>query len=421
MRLRVAVGFCVAFVLSNIGVAAAACSSPVARGSVPSCAADASFALRAAGDQRRALVASRRASIPIFPSNPVLAASVGRRWNDTQPAVTNWYFTLSQELELSGQRGARLDAADATVAAHDQRARLLARDVVADAYVAYFRALGTKSQVALATRLEAIARAVADAATAASNRGVTPGLDADLAEVAAVRATQARIAAEARATEARIALANALGLDPAGTLPDATGDLRPLARVVDDARAALAAPHPATEALLADARAFGSRATAYRRGAVPNVTLSLFVQEDGFAERVLGAGIALPIPFPEPIGRTNVGLAREQDALADRSRDDAKQVDRDVRTAIVGAIAAYDAANRELEASPQTTADRAETTLGSVSQEIAAGRFAVRDAVLSQQTLTSFLLDREAQRLALALASVEVARAASLDLAGGER
>lgn len=397
------------------------CTSPLARSSVVPCALELSLAVRSAGDVRRALTGRRTAALPIFPSNPMLAASIGRRITTSQPTATNWYVSLSQEIEIGGQRGFRLDAADADLDANAERTRLVQRDAIADTYLAYFEVLGARAELDVAKQLEDVSRDLSRAAVAAADHGLASGVDADLAEAAGFRSTQARIAAEGRVTRARVSLATRLGVDPVGILPDAAGDLVPLDGVVPAARIALGSPYPEVVALQDEKRAWDARASAFRRAAVPNVTLSFFVQEDGFQERVLGLGLALPIPFPQPIGRTYLGEAREAQALADRSATDAERVERERRGSVVRALADYETLAQSVDAIPIDRIDRAKRTLASIAQEVAAGRLAIRDAVLAQQTFTALLLDYQAAKRALCIASVELARAASLPLERGGR
>lgn len=395
------------------------CISPISRAGVPTCALSQSLAVRSTADERRALVGRRTAAIPLFPSNPFLSASIARRSNSTLPGALNWYIAVSQEFEIGGQRGFRIDAADADLAAHDSRMLLIERDAIADTYLAYFEILGAREELELAKQLETLAQELTRAAAAAAEHGLASGVDADIAEIAGFRTTQARIDAEARLTHARVELATRLAIDPVASLPDATGDLVPLDGVVEGARASIGAPHPEVVALQDEKRAWAARASSFRGAAFPNLTLSFFVQEDGYQERVLGIGLALPIPFPQPIGRTHIGEAGEAQALADRAATEADRVDRERKGRIVAAIADYEALVHRIDAIPSDRIDRAKKTIASIAVEVSGGRLAIRDAILAQQTLTALLLDYQAAKRALCAASVELARVASLPLERG--
>ncbi|CAN5178122.1 hypothetical protein BH09MYX1_BH09MYX1_26590 [soil metagenome] len=399
----------------------AACPEPLSRASVAPCALERSSLVMSAQDRTRALQGVRTAALPLFPMNPTLSGSFARRSVPNAPSVWNWSVGLSQEIEIAGQRGHRIDAADADVAAAEQRTVLTKRYVVADALLAYFAVLGARAGLAMTKQLDAIARSLATAATAAATAGIISGIDGDLAEIASFRAVQARIGAEGALATAQIELTTRLGHDPTLGRSDAIGDLTPLAGVEADARTALGLPHPEVVALKDEGRAWAARAALFRAAVVPNVTLSAFVQNDGFDERVLGLGIAFPIPFPQPIGRTFVGEAREADALADRGSSEATRIDRERRGRILTALSDYDTQARAVDAVPADRIERAKISLGAIAQEVSGGRLAVRDAILAQQSLTALLLEQGSAKLRLCIASVELARAASLPLEGGMR
>lgn len=415
-RIALALGLSLGFVST---VASADCPSPVARDQIAPCVVTNDLAIERERDDLRARQGSRTAALPLFPSNPTVSATFARRSVDGAPSVWNWSVAVSQEIEIAGQRGHRLDAANAEIDAATRRLLTTERSAIADAYRAYYLVLGAKAEVALEVRLEGIARALTTSATAGAAVGASAGVDADLAEAELYRAVRARIAAEGAVTASATILATRLGLDPTKAT-DAVGDLEPLP-VLDDARAALGRESPQVLALRDDSRAYAARAALFRVSAVPNLLLTAFVQEDGFAERVLGLGLALPIPFPQPVGRTFVGEAREAKALADRATTEADRVERERRGALVAALAAYDAAIRARDAIPADRIDRANATLAAVAQEVAERRMAVRDAVLVEQTLTALLVEHARARLEACLASVELARAASLPLEGAGR
>ena len=212
-----------------------ACAGTVSRGDVVSCALRASLALKSEGDVARALDGRRTAVTPIVPSNPTFSASIGYRSVPTQNAA-NWSIALSQEIEIGGQRGLRLDEAGAQIASQQHRILAVRRDVAAQAYGAYFDLLAARDELALAARVEAVALSIVTVTRAMSDRGLASGVEADLAEALSIRSVQARIGAEARREQAQVSFTLALGADPAHPL-DAAGDLVPLSGVAEVARA----------------------------------------------------------------------------------------------------------------------------------------------------------------------------------------
>lgn len=101
--------------------ARAPCEGPLDAEVVVRCALAASPEVREARE-RLIAVAGRRATAGVWlPSNPTVSGVLANRQRPApEPAsVLNWAVTLSQEFEIAGQRGARVDAVDAEAAAQD--------------------------------------------------------------------------------------------------------------------------------------------------------------------------------------------------------------------------------------------------------------------------------------------------------------
>jgi cobalt-zinc-cadmium efflux system outer membrane protein len=391
--------------------------TPVRRANVVACALGASLASRAERQAELAAEGRRVAARPLFPSNPVLSGTISQL-STGSVVVPNWGASLSQEIEIGGQRGARLDAADAEVAAQRSRVLVTDRDVAADALRLYFDALAAEEARDLGRRLETATRAAAAVARGRAEKGVASTVDADIAEAAALHATDARLQAEQRAAQATAALASSLALDPAAP-PSVEGDLTPLAGVDTQARALAARgfeDRPEVQALEAQRRAATERASVFRRSRVPNVTVLAFAQNDDLNDRILGLGLSVPLPLPEPIGRMHDGEVAEADALAARAATEAERLRRELRLGLATALSAYETRREAVTAYAPERAMRAEQDLAAMVQEIEAGRLSVRDAIVAQGLFVELLQARLEARRAICLASVELARAAGLPL-----
>lgn len=358
---------------------------------------------------------------PLLPSNPLLALSGGHRASSSQRA-TNWYATLSQEVEIAGQRRVRRKAAAAAVDAQEQAVEAASRDVARDAWLAYFQVLAARDALTAAERLEQTFQGAVIAVRAAAANGVVAGIDADVAEASAVRLSQERIAAKERLARSNARLATLLGKDPMTQL-DVVGELAPLhsADSASASQAAQALEHrPEVLAAEASRNSYQHWADAYRRQRAPNLTVSVFAQRDGFNERVLGGGIGLPIPLPSPVGRTFRGEIEEAQALtrqADRNRE---QLLREARREVADAVAAFEAAKAQLGLFSAERLERTERTLTSLAAEITQGRLGISSAIVAQQALIELLRASVEARLAACQTSVELVRAAGLPLVGND-
>src|SRR5262249_22127100 len=112
------------------------CAAARSRQEVVSCALRASPAVYA---ELRGLdaVAGRRVSASVvLPSNPTISGTLGLRTSSAEGRGLDWYASLSQELEIAGQRGARLDVVAAEGDAQRARVTAAERDAAAAALAA---------------------------------------------------------------------------------------------------------------------------------------------------------------------------------------------------------------------------------------------------------------------------------------------
>jgi outer membrane protein, heavy metal efflux system len=400
----------------------ASCSR-LSRSNLARCVLSATLVVKSEAEEMEAARGRQTASSALLPSNPVLALSAARRSSGSSTA-TNWYATLQQELEIAGQRGARRDAAAASSLAQSQRVALARRNAAAQAWLAFFEVLAATEARNLASRWLQVTERVSAIARARADQGVSAPIDADVAAATAVAALTSKLGAEQRLTQNESALASMLGLDPLAASVTVEGDLRPLDGVSEALAthsAASIASRPEVLAANATARAQEHRAEAFRRSRIPNPTLSVFAQNDGFDERVFGAGIALPIPLPGNVGHTYIGEIAEAEALARKARADRAQFERDIRLDLANAVHVFETTTRAVEAFSKEQLARADESLESLAGEVEAGRLAVRDAVLSQQVLIDFLRGDVEARRAWCIASIELARSLGVALEGGSR
>src|SRR5438093_730434 len=148
-------------------------------------------------------------------ANPILSADLARH---TAPAgdedAKDRGVQLEQEIEVGGQRGLRIAAAehDVTHAEHllaDRR-----RTVEGEVRRAFFTLAAAERRQKLAAERLALASRLAEAARRRTRAGETGALDARLAEVETARAAQEKTAAEAEHARAEGRLALAMGAEP---------------------------------------------------------------------------------------------------------------------------------------------------------------------------------------------------------------
>lgn len=127
----------------------------------------------------------------------------------------------------------------------------------------------------------------------------------------------------------------------------------------------------------------------------------------------------MPIPLPQPVGRTNAGQIAEaagaEARLAAELERLSRQLDAEQRTARSD-FERWTAA-RALYTAPRVA--QASRALDALAEQLKAARLSVREALTAQQALVGFLAAELAAREGLCAASVRLVRAHGGSLEGG--
>lgn len=394
-----------------------ACQSTLTRSTVVACVLAEHPSITVAEQGRAAAQGRRLGARTILPSNPNVEITGGKRvglWNGERDL--NIYGRLSQEIEIAGQRRKRIAVADAEIVQAERQIELTRRDIAASALTAYYELLAAQEQRAMIGRIAKTAETLVELARVSERTGLGSALNADVAVAASVRVQRQQIEAERRVAAARSVLAGLLGRDPAGAALEVQGDLSPLP-LSDDLSALVEAAlvrRSEIELAKAEREVFARQVEMYRRQRAPNPSIVLYAQRDGFAEQVLGGGLAFPLVLPSPLGRTFAGEIAESKALVRRAEAEVERWRRQVRSEVAVGFHELQARKAELVLFEADRLKRAEGHLEALGQEMALGRISIREAVLLQQTLLEYLGTHVESRRSLALASVELARVAGL-------
>ena len=404
----------------SAGADEASSCSTITRTSLTRCAAGASLVAKSEELTLRSFEGRQRAAGVLLPSNPTLSLTGGQSIEPTVAANEReflWGATLSQEFEIAGQRGKRVEVVSAEGRAQGARVQVARRAAAADAWLLYFDALAAAEESKLAERLARLAMALTTVSRARAQAGVGADVEAQLAQASASRLLQAQLAAQSRVRTANASLAAAVGLDPSSANLRIEGELVPLdvpSAAGSGFVAAAIERRGEITAARAEADAQNSKVTLYQRLRVPNPTLSVFVRNDWINERSIGVGLAIPIPLPAPVGQTYAGQIAEASALAARAGNEAERLRRAVRLEVAQALQVLEGRRRQAEVFDAKQVRQTEETLRDIADAIEARRLPVRDALLTQQALIDYLFANVEARRQLCFASVELARAAGL-------
>ncbi len=323
-------------------------------------------------------------------------------------------MTIAQELEIGGQRGRRVDLANAERSAQERRVLAVAREIGREALNAYFDALAAREQSILGRRLGAVAQALSTYARSRSEVGLASPIESGVARAEAVRLSRLELEAELQLKEALASLASVLGQDPTQAPVEVAGDLAPLTIAdvpMERLVSAAIAERADVQARIAESEIAARRGALLRASRLPNPTVSVSYRKDWIAERVVGVGLSFPIPLPAPLGRTFVGEIAEADALTRRANLEAQKLRRNVRLEVLNAKLAFDSRRNELALFTPESVAQAEAGIDALGEALRGQKIAIRDALLSEQALVELLRAYIEARHRLCLASVELAHA----------
>lgn len=227
--------------------------------------------------------------------NPVVSGMGGLRLNPDGTRPFSGVVTLSWPVDLGGQRGARVDAAQAEQRAAAASAEDTRRRVLLAALLQHALVLRDERQLAIAEARRALGQRLAAAAQRRRVAGSAPELDVALTRIQESQDASAEVAAKGARDVDKASLLALLGspatdppvegsLVPAGDVPP----LPALLQAVDqraDVRAAAAA--------LGAARA---RASRERAGRWPTISvLGQYERDDGANLGLVGVAVPLPV------------------------------------------------------------------------------------------------------------------------------
>lgn len=286
----------------------------------------------------------RQARLPAF--NPALDVELPAA--ATGGGVAEYEASLSQEIELGGQRSLRTRAARIGVTRAEATVRDAARRSVAEASAAFYTTLAARRRLELAEQALALTDRLLTAVRTQRREGEISALEANLAEIEYGRARARVLAARREVTSAELELRRATGLGESPTLrladelpaapPSATLDLDSLTALALGRRPDVAANAAAVQ----EFRALGTLA---RREALPNLRVGAVAERDAEGgDPRLGVGIGLALPF---LNR-NQGRIAERQAQAEQAELRRQAAALRVRTEVVDAYRSFVTASEEV-------------------------------------------------------------------------
>jgi cobalt-zinc-cadmium efflux system outer membrane protein len=348
-------------------------------------------------------------------SNPVIEGSLSGK--DTVPGggekVTNKGLSLSQEFELAGQRGLRVDAARNGMEKASQDIRDRHRILVAEVKDSFAKALATKRKVELADEAVRLQEQLVSSATVKYQAGEISQLEQNLADVELGKARRDRLLAEKERREALLDLQMLLGLTPK-TGFSVEGDLPMESPAIPDKeklRTLTASQRPDVLATSAEVQQARSAMKLAGRDAIPSFTVTGFYNQD---DKLNEKGVMLS--FPLPLFDRKQADRKEAAARAGQALIKQASLERSIEREIEEAYANLVSASEELSLFKKEVLGKALENLGLMGLAFKEGKFGFFEVRLAQKdTIDAQFAYLESQvRLQLAINALEKVTGGSL-------
>lgn len=370
----------------------------------------------------------------LYQFNPTAAATVPGSAAQSAGGSSPTQLTLTQEVEIGGQRGLRVGAAGSGVARAVANVANTGRLTLADAGTAFYRALAAQRRLDVARTVLALNERLVGAVRTQLREGEVSALDANLAEVELGRARGRVLAARRAAGSATLDLTRQLGLAPSTAVrlvddeeptvapvaaalaapgdvtairqPGATLTATPVRAVAPlppldtlpppldaDSLVALAlARRPdlgASDAAIREAESLRALA---RRQAVPNLLLGVAVEQSrGYGSGNAATRVGPAVGLGLPLFNRNQGVVAQRAAEIEQARFQRQAVALAVRTDVTDAVRAYQIATTEVAVFATTVLEPARRNSALLETAFRAGKISLPSLLL----LRNQLLDAE--------------------------
>jgi cobalt-zinc-cadmium efflux system outer membrane protein len=240
----------------------------------------------------------QKAGLPLI-ANPTVESNIERtgKGGDVDRSFTNYGVSLSQEFEIAGQRGLRINVAEKELQKISLEISDKERTIISEVRDAFTRALASKRRVELRKEVVRLKQELLEFTGIKFKAGDVSGLEINIAELELGKARTELLSAEREYQESILSLEDIMGHKPdldfkveGEILTDMLG-LRDKGILKENALA----NRPDLKASQIEEEKARSAIYLARREAIPNVTVSAFYQRDELRNT---AGLTFSIPLP---------------------------------------------------------------------------------------------------------------------------
>lgn len=291
------------------------------------------------------------------PFNPEIGGTAGRRnFADALGGSTDFDISLSQELEVAGQREKRIAEAERNLEKVTQQVRDVERLIAAQVKDAFYRALYLKRRLDLFGQVESLNRRLRDISQARFQAGEVPKMEVNLAEIRLGQSRKDAIVAGRDYRNTLRELERLVGLEPRGEV-EPVGQLavKPETFRPEELLRLALENRPDLQAAERELDRVEAEITLTKRLVIPNPTFVGFYREEEGGDRIAMGGISIPLPlFDRKQAELTQLAGRKSQAGYER-----QSVELRLRQEVGDAFRSYEAAKEEVEVFEREVLDRA--------------------------------------------------------------
>ena len=363
-----------------------------------------------------ALEGKKKVAAYLFPSNPYLTITqAGRKGtggdflNPENGIFYNGEILISQEIFLSAQRSTRLKIANSELNSSERKLLAIERNTISEAFNAVIYYQFAREETILYESLYKISEDIYRVISTRSQKGLSPPIEADLAESEKFRAFRALQIARRNQQKSKINLTVMMGIK--NELPleiiDEFNDPKYRKQDQSDLLQFALQNRPEVESNEFLVQANVKKLELYHNEKIPNPIFSAYVQKDGFNENVVGGRISLPLR----VWRDQSGEIHEGKYRLEQAKSIAEVNRHTISLEILKAYSDYESLKYELDSYSPELIKKIETNMEFLKKALLLGQVNLKEALILQQSFLNVKINLLGTRLQYALAGIELLRA----------
>lgn len=359
----------------------------------------------------------------LFPSNPTIQVMNAYRkqaqsevtfLNPVAQSAINGEVQASQEFYLAGQRSKKMEVAETEYAAQIKKIASIERDTTAQALAAALFYKNSLEEFKITEFLYQNSQEMAKAVQARADKGLAAAIDADIANAEVSKTARLLNSAIRKRDGAKGNLMVMMGVnfDLALSITDTIPDIQLNTKNIQELITLALKQRTEVDSGLLDVQIAQRRIELLKRESIPNLTVSAYLQRDGFNENVLGARASMPLR----VWRDNSGEVVESEARKEQAVTNLEINQHTIKYEVIRAITNFNSLKEENKNYSPELIKKVDEDLLSIKKALSTGQMNIRDALIAQNSLVTLKLSYIQTQSDYDLSKIELLRSIGFPL-----